>query len=228
MLPGPIIVYRCPHCGGLFPVLTYLSGNSFLSTFYTDGKLEGPMLPDVPEQGKCRNCKGIITIDETARVGQHLFDPKETEWEEGEDTPENRRAVLEAMPLLPMTGTDYIRLIEETNPQGDVLIDLRMKAMWAFNDNQRRKKKQPQPTGKRRRNMEALLELVGDATDHDRLTSANLLRSLGRFDEARELLSAPLKEELAPVAKRFLELIEKGDWGVRKFNGPAEEPCGLH
>ena len=48
MLPGPTTIKRCPGCKGLLAEGTLASGNTLGATFWTDGKREAPMLPEMP------------------------------------------------------------------------------------------------------------------------------------------------------------------------------------
>jgi len=53
-----------------------MSGNTFGATFWTDGKRDAPMLPDLPEFVKCPHCKLLLWINEQEELldaeGQNL------------------------------------------------------------------------------------------------------------------------------------------------------------
>lgn len=56
MRPGPDLVVACPRCGRRARARTLLSGNTFGARFWTDGKVEAPMLPTHPPVAPCRAC----------------------------------------------------------------------------------------------------------------------------------------------------------------------------
>jgi hypothetical protein len=60
MLPGPNVIRQCNHCQKPFTEPTLMSGNTFGATFWTDGKQEAPMLPDMPWLVKCPHLRRIF------------------------------------------------------------------------------------------------------------------------------------------------------------------------
>jgi uncharacterized Zn finger protein len=59
MIPGPTVIYECSSCGKHIEQQTIVSGNTFGARFWTDGKVDAPMLPDEPWLVKCQHC-GIL------------------------------------------------------------------------------------------------------------------------------------------------------------------------
>lgn len=70
MQPGKSIVRACPSCGQEVIESTTLSGNTFGALFWTDGKCEAPMLPDMPWLVKCPGCEAPLWIDEATKLGE--------------------------------------------------------------------------------------------------------------------------------------------------------------
>jgi len=56
MKPGPDLVVACPRCGRRAKVPALRSGNTFGARFWTDGKVDAPMLPRRPPIAPCRGC----------------------------------------------------------------------------------------------------------------------------------------------------------------------------
>jgi hypothetical protein len=50
---GTTIIKKCLECSGLIKEYTIMSGNTFGAIFWTDGKRDAPMLPDLPWLVKC-------------------------------------------------------------------------------------------------------------------------------------------------------------------------------
>jgi hypothetical protein len=69
MMPGPTLIRRCSLCLKLFLQETISSGNTFGASWWTDGKMEAPMLPDEPWLVKCPHCGALLWIDEQEEVG---------------------------------------------------------------------------------------------------------------------------------------------------------------
>lgn len=63
-----LIVRECSHCKALVVQEETLSGNTIGANFYTDGKIDAPMLPDHPWLAKCPMCGGLFWVDKALKV----------------------------------------------------------------------------------------------------------------------------------------------------------------
>lgn len=63
MLPGPKIIRKCSKCKNLVQQETLMSGNTLGARYYTDGKMEAPMLPYLQYLIKCPHCNYLIWIN---------------------------------------------------------------------------------------------------------------------------------------------------------------------
>ncbi len=54
----------CPHCNALTKSPEFVSGNTFSATYWTDGKLDAPMLPNIPLITRCRACGRLFWIED--------------------------------------------------------------------------------------------------------------------------------------------------------------------
>ena len=77
-------ILSCPYCSQLYRNQIILSFNTFDSSYFSDGYLEGPFIPNMPSIIKCVNkhCGKFFNINEAklmAKVDYHKSGS--TEWE---------------------------------------------------------------------------------------------------------------------------------------------------
>lgn len=56
MLPANARIVFCPYCGGKKELLSLISGNTFRARFWSDLKMQAPMLPQISPVQKCPHC----------------------------------------------------------------------------------------------------------------------------------------------------------------------------
>jgi len=66
-------------------------------------------------------------------------------------------------------------------------------------------------------NLKTLLEMLDENNEHDRIMKAEILRELGQFETAMEMLNVIFNEELTQAVAQIKELSEKGEYVVREF-----------
>ena len=199
MLPGPTLLKACPHCSRHFLVPTLTSGNTFGAIQYSDGKTVAPMLPEMPRFHLCRDCEKPFWISAAPELGRSDQFRGELPADLQAAGVPSAEAHLEALKRGLAKGTDEERT-------------LRIGWWWAVNDPERALRAQeappPRPEG-----WEAELERLADLLDREepthRLFLGEIARQRGRFEEALELLSEPVPEELQPAAQGLLTLVEK-------------------
>lgn len=81
---GPDQIIECPHCGFLAKKTNPLSGNTFGATLWSDGKVDAPMLPDLPDVTKCRNCQNFYWVDTAKIIREIDFNDRSEIWKEVE------------------------------------------------------------------------------------------------------------------------------------------------
>jgi hypothetical protein len=204
MLPGPTLVHACPSCGGGICFGTLDSGNTFGIQVWTDGYYHAPMMPHQAHFVACPHCK-VVSV---SRAGKRLATVPA--WENP------AAAVPGAKPpaAARMTALVAVARREDTAP-ADAL-QARIEAWWAGNDRRRHMAiEQPAHTRPERANMEALAALLARRRKpEDRLMRAELLRELGRFDEALEVLAGKFPEPMQHAVKTIHMLAEAHDWQV--------------
>ena len=60
MKPGPDKVLACPNCRAPAIIFTLLSGNTVDARRWTDGKMDAPMLPQLPALTKCSKLLSLL------------------------------------------------------------------------------------------------------------------------------------------------------------------------
>ena len=203
MLPGPTIIRQCAACAQPFQQETLMSGNTFGATFWTDGKMDAPMLPERHALIKCPHCQMLLWIDEQATLG-------EVEWHDQGAFP-NARAYL-----IP-TIEDYLAVLESGNFQPEQEWYLRFHVWWAGNQPRRKRAAPPPLSEAEAENLRRLAALANDADEKDRVMKAEILRELGQFTEALALLNRPFSPNFAQAVAVIQDCARRGDPFVKKI-----------
>ncbi len=204
-MPGESIYRECPSCDKLLTERTLLSGNTFGARFWTDGKMDAPMLPQYPALVRCAHCQTLLWLPE-AKEHEFATPPKMFENVEGALSPQ------------PPTEADYLEAIESgLAPDKEQEKYCRVHAWHCFNDARRDAKNAaelsdlPDDTAA---NMKALFAMLERNKPDERMLRAELARELGRFPEALQLLNHDFGEDYAATAAQIRELAEQDLAGV--------------
>jgi len=206
MTPGPTVIRRCSACSKLIAERTIASGNTFGAKFWTDGKRHAPMLPEQPWLVKCGHCSALVWIDEQEVLGEV------SPWED------TGGAFAGALAYVKPVASDYERQSQASAQDPEKLRYLRRCFWWAGND-ARRESSTPAPLSEsERQNLESFAGMLDEATDEERLTKAEVLRELGRFEDAVRLLARDVDPRMKWVATFIRDLAMKGDPLLREFS----------
>jgi hypothetical protein len=195
MTYAPSQVIQCPESDEVRQVWRLRSGNTFGARFWSDGFRIAPGLPDLPAITRCEPGGPIFWVESARVLGT-------VPW--GGQDPQVWRA---AKPVRPLSGEEFLQALAQG--LGDTVEReryLRMRAWWAANAAFRKAALPPaaqgtsdfSPGSPARANLEALVRLLDEGQLNDRLTKAEALRELGRFDEARALLPPQEPQETGP------------------------------
>lgn len=209
---GPDRIVACPHCNGLAKHMTLKSGNTFGSSLWTDGKHVAPMLPMPPEVVKCGHCGECYWLA-SAKVVDAVYSlgaPDDPAWNSAHFVQEP-------------TEAEYYEAISKglaTEPKQERLA--RILAWWRRNDVVRdalwlNAPSAPSDSQGWRANLEALQGLLNDADENDLLMKAEVLRELGEFDQAQQVLARVTSDTCASVAGQLRGLCELRDACVRQL-----------
>jgi len=212
MIPGPDKVIECPKCKELARVFTLVSGNTFDARRWTDSKMVAPMLPQPPAVTKCKHCGHYYWVSDATEIGELSLQRADAEkmpskWKSAERVRE-------------LSETEYLEAINtgvaDTKEQE---LHLRIHAWWAGNDSLRSRAQSP---GSQTRtvptrsieatmNLERLLELLDISKPSQRLMKAEVLRELGKFDDAMRVLDFHFPSGYASVVALIRNLAHKKD-----------------
>ena len=195
MRPGPEIIRKCVSCTVPMAQVTIKSGNTFGATLWTDGKMEAPMLPDLPWFVKCPHCHSLLWIDEQVELGETELGCMLTSEKEKLSTKRHSKKTIlgDIEPGIPQCiapSAEELSAFLDTNIS-DVRKEryLRIRSWWAGNDVRRKSRKKHPLSEKEAKNLQALVALLIESDKNDRIMKAEIMRELGRFDDAVSLLA---------------------------------------
>jgi hypothetical protein len=200
MLPGPSYIYACTNCGNLIKKGSLMSGNTFNSKLYSDGKRVSPMLPEFPDLTKCANCKTILWLSRQEEIGKmRMGDVGNQNWVNADNAQF-------------LSIDDYFVALD-TNAQNsrDVAI-IRKKIWWAYNDRVRDEKKlvdNALDENRWRVNCIELSNLLDPAELNQQVMLAELKRNLGDFKGCIDIIEQIQGEEFDWLKDKFVAACEE-------------------
>lgn len=216
MLPGPEKIIACPHCEALERYMTPMSGNTFGARIWTDGKQVAPMLPRPPAVAMCHQCGQCYWLEDAREVGE---DNSFWDAEGGKVDP-----AWDAAPgVEEPTENEYyqalqIGLAKDSQQERT----LRILAWWRRND-ALRDDDQALATAANaslemgRKNLEGLIPLLSDTNENDQVMKAEVLRQLGDFESAKQVLGRVSSPRYAMVVSQLRLLCDAQDDHVREL-----------
>lgn len=203
MIPGPANVLSCPFCGGTKEVMSLVSGNTFDATVWSDTRRDYPMLPEVSPIQECPHCHKYYF---TEHARQTYSDDPESE-----------------MRSFGELGTLTFPQLVKAKKQMDSMSLSKMERwilnhqiFMAYNDCFRREPKKVAfpPSAEEQtlylKTIDELLDGIDQSEDYE-LFHAELLREIGKFDEAKKILLNHKSEDDKWVVEAMLKHIEQSD-----------------
>ena len=186
MTPGPTIIRECPGCKQPLVEYTIGSGNTIGSEFWSDGKLEAPMLPLGPDLVKCPHCQKVFWIADAKELA-------EVSWV---DDPAKQAKWAKAKELLRPMESEYLTAAQAAGVSREHELLARKLAWWLANDaNRRRANRSFAWSGARLENLQKLSALLDGKIACQVILKAEIARELGRFEECSNLLARPFEGE---------------------------------
>jgi hypothetical protein len=192
MLPGPTVIRRCSACTKLIEQFTLTSGNTIGARFWTDGKRDAPMLPDKRWLVKCQHCGALVWIDEQEKVGIVEL--------EAPYRKQQQNSFKDALPYDTPSPDDYFAFLQKGVSDSEKEQYVRLCAWWAGNDARRNGEVVTPLSDDEIANLGAYAALLDETDESDRIIKAEIMRELGRYEDAVALLSTPFREQLAFAA----------------------------
>jgi len=168
MLPGTPNIKICLDCDGLIEEKVLLSGNTFGADFYTDGKMEAPMLPEQHALFKCPHCQSLMWSDDLQIIDSDELDEQ-----------------VNVMPYLIPNFDEYLYKLKDGGVDKEEY--LRVKAWHTGNDQRRKNNIKPGLSIDEVDNLKKLGDILG-SSDDDLIYKAEIKRELSLFGESIDLL----------------------------------------
>ena len=212
MMPGPDIIIACPECASLAKVFSVASGNTFGATFWTDGKVDAPMLPRPPAITKCHHCDVIYWVEDADKIGEYsAWESRDTDvdpaWGNAPDIEE-------------LTEDECYYAVDSglgDTPEREE--HLRFMTWRSSNDRHRNPSTPDNPPRDDRciANMRSLFDLLDTENVDARITKAEVARELGTFTEAITLLTTIDDEDREHIKSFLLDLCHQEITAVKKI-----------
>ena len=223
MTPGPEVIISCPDCKALSSFSTMASGSTFGSTLWSDGYRHSPMLVSPTPVIQCNDCSRVFLKWKAEEVGQYSRLSRGIRL----DDPDKKKTPAEwkkAPQIKAPKEDDFYKAIDEglsENKQEEK--NLRVTAWWQSNDCCRGgfsligKKENFAAPEEREKNMEKLLGLLDKTNPNDQIMAAEILRQLGRFDEALEVLKTLDRDDYGEVLVQLEDFCDDNETSVQKL-----------
>jgi hypothetical protein len=205
MLPGPTIIKKCIVCSKSIKHHTIESGNTFGATFWTDGKREASMLPDQPRLVMCSHCNAPLWIDELEELGEIGYSEN---W-----PPKFKDVIAYKTPSI----DDYVALLDKGVSSQEKERYVRLRLWWAHNDLRRTGATDVPISAREASNMTVFAEMLDEKDTDDLVMKAEVMRELGCFDDARDLLAKSIDKKMQKTVEFINSLVVKGDRYVREI-----------
>lgn len=203
MIPGPANILSCPYCGGDKEVMSLVSGNTLGGTVWSDTRRDYPMLPEVSPIQQCPHCGKYYFIEQAK---SRYSDDRESEM----------RSFGELGKLSFHQLVDAKKQMESLSLTKMQRWILNHQIFMAYNDSFRRKQEKHSciPSNEDeylyRQVITELLEGINQSDEYN-LFHAELLREIGRFQEARDVLSRHKSDDDEWVVNAMLRHIADED-----------------
>ena len=200
MMLGPPKIHECSSCKSQVSQPTYLSWNTIGSVLWSDGKTEQPMGPNDLALLKCGHCQSLVWIDELPII----YDPREA------DSGSHDNNFPKALPASDPTFHEYLKFLSP-GLSDDQIHYVRVHAWWKGNDRRREESQFVDLNESETDNLLAIVALLDEADEYERIMKAEGLRELGGFSTAEKLLNTKYSEELTVIANFLLDLVKQKD-----------------
>lgn len=228
MLPPTPVLVSCPKCSKHFKAYNFVSGNTFGATFWSDGWVDALMMPKESVVIVCPHCREAVWRDDCPEGHPDCEPPERKPWEdpgnELEDPYYRYREYEDAKRAGPKRFKKMLRT-PINDPERERY--LRTRVWWNAN-HAYRKSPNPSPpwTGPEKLNMAMLAALLDETDGRQLVRKAEIMRELGHFQQAKELLArVPRKDN--NLAASIEALVEKGDSCVRDITPSSDSDATI-
>ena len=216
MIPGADQVIACPKCKSLAYYMTLKSGNTLDARVWTDGKMIASMFPRPPTVVKCHHCgesywraeaEDIGTVDR-CRAANEQMNPAWADAPKVEEPTEAEYYQALAKGLAKNGKQERVLRILAWRRRNDAFRDKPLKEAQGISDD-------PEEW---RKNLEALACLLSEEDVNDCLMKSEVLRELGKFESAKQVLNHATSADSVSVVRQLRSLCDDKDTCVRELH----------
>jgi len=183
---------------------TIASGNTLGAKYWTDGKVDAPMLPITPEVMACPHCRKVQWVNDLEEVGE-IPGPRGF----GVPRPEYDKT-FDHQPFIELPfADDYLEFLKSEELLNDQELYLRWMYWHLMNDSRRNAPDSSPLSFDEVANLKRLSVLIELVNESSRLTIAEIYRELGDFDSCEKVLDYDFSEALIPTAQTIYFLQEE-------------------
>jgi hypothetical protein len=187
MIPGPIYIYKCPHCGNILRNDSLLSGNTFGAKRYSDGRIIAPMLSENPDLTKCKQCHTFFWLSKLIEIGSIDYSARKERTNISYEWRYAKNAEF-------LNISDYFKALAQglAENKGEEIY-IRKKIWWAYNDRIRNSENIFKSKNDEKRwadNVNKLLALLDKTNVNEQIMRAEIHRNLGNFEQCIEILQS--------------------------------------
>jgi len=207
MTPGPNKILKIPTSGVMVKISTIGSGNTCRARFWTDGKMEAPMLPDNPWLRRHPTSGQLFWTDECEEIGEEEpWKPKDTAFA---DVPFAEEPTLEDYRIALATGV--AASIEQEKY-------IRIRFWWTANDPVRRNEINEAKDEDFYDNLFKLSALLDIANPHERFMALEARREMQDFEMVHRCLREfEFPANYAETVILIKRLADEEDFTVREI-----------
>ena len=206
MSPGPNIITECHKCHGLFTQWTLRSGNTFTAQFWPDGKMNAPMMPEIPPLVTCPCCDDFVWTKDCNEI-EEIYGYDETQAKYPNIKPYKKPFI-----------DDFMLALEDESLNKNREGYIRVKLMHFFND-ENRDIELPisEPSNIQLENYKRLLEIATKDDANDTMLRAEIYREMGEFEKCLELLEKVKDEHFMTNVRALKDLCKNKDSRVMEI-----------
>lgn len=221
MLPGPVIVNKCPCCHGLVKQSSIASGNTFGAERWTDGEIKARMMPNTPLLIKCSHCQKVswhTDFSESDRFENYFGFLALSDEEKDLKLIAEAKSKQLKYELLPFyedpSSLEIIHFVTSSQVTREQELFARLVAWRKWNDSRRQAEFLIPLSLHEQVNLEQVIKILAPSTD-EKLLLAEAYRELGQLEKAKSnLLQNTFSYDEESTVQFLLELIEIGETQV--------------
>jgi len=225
---GIPIIKLCSECASPIEEKTLLSGNTSGAIFWTDGKMDAPMLPDQHLFYMCPHCNSLLWSSELEEFISPRIEDMNLEDDSDSDRLINAIDIRNKVkPYIVPNMYEYLyELFNIDNLDIERTKYIRIQAWWAGNDIRRSsdiKKPRSRQEIDNLIELNELLDSISDQSDdyvNNKIFQAEIKRELSLFDESSQILSS-IKDDQSDIFYTINNLNKQHDphvYELEKYN----------